>query len=358
MKTALKLVTSANPERLAVAQAIAEAAPARAAVDKARTAAEAARGAFADALGAVPAVERAVAEAKTRLIENPAADRSELRTLRQAETDARDDLEIAQEVAARAELRLADAERSAHYAAEAVQRSADLVIVASFEPALKAAEEAAKEFAQLAFDHLGQALSLVLANRAGGPSLPHGGRQFGQPSPLAGLHGPPDLLHKHLSCPSLGPFRAQSNLDRGNANFRVDSRPGAMRPSRLSESESSYRIPRASRRQPGGSSRLRSSVGLPRRRITHDPPLSRAIEHHDRGAARCQTVWLHRRTLMRPHFGAAVQSYCRTYVRNRPSNGRQVSPEQLLCCTLIRWCDGTLHFSAGSLPHRSTAAWP
>ena len=140
-----------SPEREALAVAIAEAAPAVAAVDKARAAAEGARGQLALAVGAVPAAERAVADAKTRLVEDPHASRAELRALRQAETDARDDIEIAREIAGRAEAALTEAERSARYAADRVESAVDGVVVASFAPALDAAECVGRQFGRLAF---------------------------------------------------------------------------------------------------------------------------------------------------------------------------------------------------------------
>ena len=151
MKPALKVVATTTPERANLAAAIAEAAPAVAEVDKARSKAEAARGAFASALGAVPAAERAVAEAKAHLIEDPSSDRSSLRSLRQAETDARDDLEIAREVVARAEAVLVEVERAAKFAMKRIEAAADAVIVANFAPALDAAERAGREFGRLAF---------------------------------------------------------------------------------------------------------------------------------------------------------------------------------------------------------------
>ncbi len=148
----LHLVPAArSPEREALSRAIAEAAPAVAEVDKARAAAEAARGHLASAVGAVPAAERAVADAKTRLVEDPSTSRAELRALRQAETDARDDVEIARELAGRAEAALTEAERSARYAADKVESAAGAVMVACFAPALEAAERAGREFAHLAF---------------------------------------------------------------------------------------------------------------------------------------------------------------------------------------------------------------
>jgi len=152
MSKALKLVTpTRSAEREALADAIAEAAPAVAAVDKARVAAEAARGQLASAVGAVPTAERAVADAKTRMVEDPHASRAELRALRQAETDARDDVEIAREIAGRAEAALTEAERSARYAHDKVASAAGAVVVACFAPALEAAERAGREFAHLAF---------------------------------------------------------------------------------------------------------------------------------------------------------------------------------------------------------------
>jgi len=148
----LRIVTPArSAERATLADAIAEAAPAVAAADKARAAAEAARGQLASAVGAVPAAERAVAEAKTRMVEDPSAERAELRALRQAETDARDDVEIAREIAGRAEAALTEAERSARYAADRVESAADGVVVASFAPALDAAECVGRQFGRLAF---------------------------------------------------------------------------------------------------------------------------------------------------------------------------------------------------------------
>ncbi len=148
----LRIVPPArSPEREALADAIAEAAPAVAAVDKARAAAEAARGQLASAVGAVPAAERAVADAKTRLVEDPSAERAELRALRQAETDARDDVEIARELAGRAEAALAEAERATRYAADRVESAVDGVVVASFAPAIEAAECVGRQFGRLAF---------------------------------------------------------------------------------------------------------------------------------------------------------------------------------------------------------------
>ena len=148
----LRIVPPArSAEREALADAIAEAAPAVAAVDKARAAAEAARGQVASAVGAVPAAERSVAEAKTHIIDNPHASRAELRALRQAETDARDDFEIAREVASSAEAVLAEAELAARYAADKVESAVDGVVVASFAPALDAAECAGRQFGRLAF---------------------------------------------------------------------------------------------------------------------------------------------------------------------------------------------------------------
>jgi hypothetical protein len=140
-----------SAERETLADAIAEAAPVVAAVDKARVAAEAARGQLALAVGAVPSAERAVAAVKARMVEDPSAERAELRALRQAETDARDDVEIAREIAARAESALNEAERSARYAADKVASAAGAVVVACFAPALEAAERAGREFAHLAF---------------------------------------------------------------------------------------------------------------------------------------------------------------------------------------------------------------
>ncbi len=148
----LRIVPPArSAERETLGRAIAEAAPVVAAVDKARVAAEAARGQLASAVGAVPAAERAVAEAKMRLVEDPSADRAELRRLRQAETDARDDVEIARGIAGRAEAALTEAERSARYAHDKVASAAGAVMVACFAPALEAAERAGREFAHLAF---------------------------------------------------------------------------------------------------------------------------------------------------------------------------------------------------------------
>jgi len=148
----LRIVPPArSPEREALGRAIAEAAPAVAAVDKARAAAEAARGQLASAVGAVPAAERAVAEAKAHIVDNPHATRAELRALRLAETDARNDFEIAREVASSAEAVLAEAERAARYAADRVESAVDGVVVASFAPALDAAECVGRQFGRLAF---------------------------------------------------------------------------------------------------------------------------------------------------------------------------------------------------------------
>ena len=148
----LRIVPPARTaERETLGRAIDEAAPAVAAVDKARVAAEAARGQLASAVGAVPAAERAVAEAKAHIVDNPHASRAELRALRLAETDARDDFEIAREVASSAEAVLAEAERSARYAADRVESAVDGVVVASFAPALDAAECVGRQFGRLAF---------------------------------------------------------------------------------------------------------------------------------------------------------------------------------------------------------------
>jgi len=148
----LRIVTPVrSAERAALGRAIAEAAPVVAAVDKARAAAEGARGQLASAVGAVPAAERAVADAKAHIVDNPHASRAELRVLRLAEAEARDDLEIAREVASSAETVLTEAERSARYAADRVGSAAAVVVVACFAPALEAAERAGREFAHLAF---------------------------------------------------------------------------------------------------------------------------------------------------------------------------------------------------------------
>ena len=151
MRPALKVVSAQDPARAALAVAIANAAPVQAEVEEALALAQSGRNALEEAIGAVPAAERAVAEAKARLIDNPAGDRSELRRLRQAVTDATDDLEIAREVAARTDLRFKDAERSAHYATERVEAAANRVIVANYASALEAADRAGREFARLAF---------------------------------------------------------------------------------------------------------------------------------------------------------------------------------------------------------------
>ncbi len=150
MRPALNVVSTQDPERQALAAAIANAAPAKAEVEEARATAQAGRNALEEAIGAVPAAERAVA-GKARLIENPAGDRSELRRSRQTVADAVDDLEIAKEVARRTELAAVDAERSIRYVTNAVKRAADTVIVSGFNAALEAAETAGRGFARLTF---------------------------------------------------------------------------------------------------------------------------------------------------------------------------------------------------------------
>lgn len=148
----LKLAPAAlSVERVALAEAIAEAAPKRAAADKARAAAEAARGSLALACDAVPAAERAAEAAKTYLVENPHAPRVDLRAARQAAADAVDDLAIAREVSARADAAEVDAARSARYAAETVASAIDAVLAAAFPTAIEAAERAARHAAGLAY---------------------------------------------------------------------------------------------------------------------------------------------------------------------------------------------------------------
>jgi len=152
MKSAFKLaVPPPSPERQALADAIAESAPVRAEVDKARTRAEKARGELARAADAVPASTAAVEAAKARLIDDPAADRAELRALRQAETDAIDDLDIAREIVAKAETTIIEAERAARYATEKLTAAADAVISSAFATVLDVAQRAGRDAAASAW---------------------------------------------------------------------------------------------------------------------------------------------------------------------------------------------------------------
>ncbi len=157
----LHLVTPArSAEREALADAIAAYTEARTVADTARAAAERGRGSLVAAQLKHGTAESVLTAARERAIgDMTVADGSgrtlDLRDLRRAEADARDDVELCREALTRAKAALVDPERAERYAREHLDEAADAVLAGQIERAQAAVDEAHR-----AWTH-----SLIVASR-------------------------------------------------------------------------------------------------------------------------------------------------------------------------------------------------
>ncbi len=146
----LRIVPSArSPEREALAAAIQAHADVTKTADAARAKAERARGSLVAAQLRHGTADRHLAAAREVAIGDitvpDATGRTlDLRELRRAEADAREDVEVAREALARAEASLEDPERDERRAREALDAAADAVIAGERERAQAAVDEAHK----------------------------------------------------------------------------------------------------------------------------------------------------------------------------------------------------------------------
>ncbi len=137
-------------------------------------------------------------------------------------------------------------------------------------------------------DKLAQLGCLGFRQRIGAIGLPHGLRQSIKPRPRRRHDGAPAFLHEHLFCPCRGRFgRERSRL--GKRCFPIDSRGGAMRPSRCSETKAvsiDFQEPRGANL--GALLVLRPQSACLVIASSRDL-LSRATRHVASAAAGCQT---------------------------------------------------------------------
>ncbi len=163
MNQKLKLVgPTRSPERQALAGAQAAHVDARHAADAARAAAERARGLLVAAKGKHATAGAALAAARENAIgaaTSEGASPVDLRELRRAEADARDQVDIAAEALRRAEAATVAPERAERHLHEAIEVAADAVLAANFEVTYDAALAAARMMARLAWlaERMGEA---------------------------------------------------------------------------------------------------------------------------------------------------------------------------------------------------------
>ncbi len=144
----LRIVPPArSAEREILADAIAAHTEARAAADKARAAAERGRGSLVAAQLKHGTAETALTAARERAIgDMTVPDGSgrtlDLRDLRRAVADARDDVDLCREALTRAEAGLVDPERAERYAREHLDETADAVLAGEIDRAEAAVDEA------------------------------------------------------------------------------------------------------------------------------------------------------------------------------------------------------------------------
>ena len=136
-----------SPEREALGRAIAAHTEARTAADTARAAAERGRGSLVAAQLKHGTAETALTTARERAIgDMTVPDGSgrtlDLRELRRAEADARDDVELCREALTRAETALVEPERAERYAREHLDEAADAVLAGEIERVEAAVDEA------------------------------------------------------------------------------------------------------------------------------------------------------------------------------------------------------------------------
>jgi len=157
----LHVLTPVRPiQRQVLADAIAAHADARQAADTARTAAERGRGGLVAAQLKHGTAETALTTARERAIgDMTVPDGSgrtlDLRELRRAEADARDDVELCREALTRAEAALVEPERTERYAREHLDEAADAVLAGEIDRAEAAVDEA----------HRAWTCSLLVASR-------------------------------------------------------------------------------------------------------------------------------------------------------------------------------------------------
>jgi len=169
----LRIVPPArSAERATLADAIAAHADARQAADTARAAAERGRGSLVAAQLKHGTAETALTAARERAIgDMTVPDGSgrtlDLRELRRAEADARDDVELCREALTRAEASLVEPERAERYARESVDAVADAVLAGEIERVEAAVDEA----------HRAWTCSLLVAQRLAAAVTPFTGSQ-------------------------------------------------------------------------------------------------------------------------------------------------------------------------------------
>ncbi len=149
-----------SAERAALADAIAAHTEARIAADTARAAAEHGRGSLVAAQLKHGTAETALTAARERAIgDMTVPDGSgrtlDLRELRRAEADARDDVALCREALTRAEAALVEPERAERYAREHLDEAADAVLAGDIERVQAAVDEA----------HRAWTRSLIVASR-------------------------------------------------------------------------------------------------------------------------------------------------------------------------------------------------
>ncbi len=209
----LRLVPPArSAEREALADAIRVHADAGQAADKARSAAERARGGLVAAQLKHGTAETALTTARERAIgDMTVPDGSgrtlDLRELRRAAADARDDVDLCREALTRAEAGLVDPERAERYAREHLDEAANAVLAGEIERVEAAVDEAHK-----AWTH-----SLIVASRLAAAVSPftasqternfrnsYGPRVLTWPGPMNGAH---DAI-EHAKARVVGPWEA------------------------------------------------------------------------------------------------------------------------------------------------------
>ncbi len=208
----LRIVPPArSAERETLAAAIAAHTEARTAADKARSAAERARGGLAAAKVKHGAAETAFADARERALgaatSQDGTPPPELKDLRRAEADARDDDALAAEALTRAEAALVEPERVERYAREHLDEAADAVLAGDIERVEAAVDEA----------HRAWTCSLLVAQRLAAAVSPftasqternfrnfYGTRALTWPGPVNAAH---DAI-THAKARVLGPWEA------------------------------------------------------------------------------------------------------------------------------------------------------